>query len=512
MSKYAHILPDIDTGPDTYETTDSDSSDDKSVLVAATSTSSPPSAQATIKDGEDPVSGIIKSRIAPSEASARFANTGIDATEADFSGRVGGRKKGAQYRAYTRSLPDSDEYDIVTNIIDGDSGAERGKESKLQKLRRLVYEVQELEEEAQRDRSKEANDLMNQIGEAKPIVSQITLLDQIYALQVDLVNVSKLAGVAAQDAPSLSDDSSTNISGSLTYQAELSRKLMSQIQSFKAKINSNTSANIPFPTNTSSNDRQAFQIQPSKSSSNNAVMYELYYAPDTAKLAQLSQMTSLEARIANLERIIGASYVDTLTNSDDFRGTLVVYAGSLIAAMEQLESHLSLLTQSRRLESVSHRVKSLTFELDRLTEAKKKQQLESSIALHSSTYGLDVNVATNDGIDNNDNVEDGTRIGNALGTLEKLDPLINLIPNLLSRLQSLRALHTEAAVFAESLSMLTSEQKRVTESTVSMEVSLTGLHAAIKDNATVVDSNVAALDVRINVLLDRINKLQTITV
>ncbi|TPX40200.1 hypothetical protein SeMB42_g06097 [Synchytrium endobioticum] len=485
MSKYAHILPDIDTGPDTYETTDSDSSDDKSVLVAATSTSSPPSAQATIKDGEDPVSGIIKSRIAPSEASARFANTGIDATEADFSGRVGGRKKGAQYRAYTRSLPDSDEYDIVTNIIDGDSGAERGKESKLQKLRRLVYEVQELEEEAQRDRSKEANDLMNQIGEAKPIVSQITLLDQIYALQVDLVNVSKLAGVAAQDAPSLSDDSSTNISGSLTYQAELSRKLMSQIQSFKAKINSNTSANIPFPTNTSSNDRQAFQIQPSKSSSNNAVI--------------------LEARIANLERIIGASYVDTLTNSDDFRGTLVVYAGSLIAAMEQLESHLSLLTQSRRLESVSHRVKSLTFELDRLTEAKKKQQLESSIALHSSTYGLDVNVATNDGIDNNDNVEDGTRIGNALGTLEKLDPLINLIPNLLSRLQSLRALHTEAAVFAESLSMLTSEQKRVTESTVSMEVSLTGLHAAIKDNATVVDSNVAALDYS-KVTMQAVNK------
>lgn len=48
-------------------------------------------------------------------------------------------------------------------------------------------------------------------------------------------------------------------------------------------------------------------------------------------------------------------------------------------------------------------------------------------------------------------------------TLEKVDPLLNLTPALLTRLKALQGLHTEAASFGQSVKVISEEQTRMSD-------------------------------------------------
>lgn len=47
--------------------------------------------------------------------------------------------------------------------------------------------------------------------------------------------------------------------------------------------------------------------------------------------------------------------------------------------------------------------------------------------------------------------------------MEKIDPLLNLTPALLTRLKALQGLHTEASTFGRSVKMISEEQTRITD-------------------------------------------------
>ena len=47
--------------------------------------------------------------------------------------------------------------------------------------------------------------------------------------------------------------------------------------------------------------------------------------------------------------------------------------------------------------------------------------------------------------------------------MEKVDPLLNLTPALLTRLKALQGLHTEAATFGKSVKTISEEQSRITD-------------------------------------------------
>lgn len=70
---------------------------------------------------------------------------------------------------------------------------------------------------------------------------------------------------------------------------------------------------------------------------------------------------------------------------------------------------------------------------------------------------------------------------NALFELvDKIDPLVSLAPVLVTRLKGLKGLHAEAAVFSDSIKMISSEQTKITEElkgldTVSAKVTLSAI-------------------------------------
>lgn len=47
--------------------------------------------------------------------------------------------------------------------------------------------------------------------------------------------------------------------------------------------------------------------------------------------------------------------------------------------------------------------------------------------------------------------------------MDKIDPLVSLAPVLVTRLKGLKNLHAEAAIFSDSIKMISSEQTKISE-------------------------------------------------
>ncbi|KAI9354747.1 Dynamitin-domain-containing protein [Pilaira anomala] len=129
-SKYS-TLPDIDDQPDVYETPDSN---DSPPIISYENQSS---------DDENNEE-VVKSRVSIKDATNKFKGSIVDSTDTDFSDRLTRRKK-AMYRTFVRRPPamETNEYEILPKNLSLD-------ETPLQKLRRLMFEVQELNDEMEK--------------------------------------------------------------------------------------------------------------------------------------------------------------------------------------------------------------------------------------------------------------------------------------------------------------------------------------------------------------------------
>ncbi|KAI7891639.1 Dynamitin-domain-containing protein [Mucor mucedo] len=147
-SKYS-TLPDIDDQPDVYETPDSN---ENAPIVSFENQSS----------DDDDNESVVKSRVSVKDAANRFKSSIVDSTDIDFSDRLTRRKK-AMYRTYVRRPPamETSEYEILPKDLSLD-------ETPLQKLRRLMFEVQELNDEMEKAKVKHLSSVVKQKGVNAP--------------------------------------------------------------------------------------------------------------------------------------------------------------------------------------------------------------------------------------------------------------------------------------------------------------------------------------------------------
>ncbi|KAH6660329.1 Dynamitin-domain-containing protein [Truncatella angustata] len=131
--KYS-ALPDLDTAPDIYETPDL--TDDNSTVPTATAQS-----DFDFDDEDDDSPGISRSKLRVDEARSRFLPAKVDASQADFSDRLDGKRK--SYRASSRRQRVLE--DGTTQI--GDLSDEEDGEDLQRKIARLKREVEEAKDE-----------------------------------------------------------------------------------------------------------------------------------------------------------------------------------------------------------------------------------------------------------------------------------------------------------------------------------------------------------------------------
>lgn len=186
-------------------------------------------------------------------------------------------------------------------------------------------------------------------------------------------------------------------------------------------------------------------------------------APETTSLPTTSTppLSALALRLSQLEQLIGTP--------DDAESVV-----PLVSTLARLESQIQLLTQPRHLDTIVHRAKMASAELDRVAENRKR-------------------------IANHDEVSSETlaQIESLSALQSRIEPLVPLAPALLARLQALAPLHASAASIAAQVSDV--EQAQHTQRTRMTELRemLEHAEASLAQNVQVTQSNLASLQARL---------------
>lgn len=243
---------------------------------------------------------------------------------------------------------------------------------------------------------------------------------------------------------------------------------------------------------------------------------------------------SLDARLNTLETLLGSA---SLLSSSLPSSSSPSLPPPILHSLSKLDHQLSLLSQPRHLDSISRRVKVLVTDLERVHEARRKlgDARPLSVALASGITvvspgtgatpagGLSASVAGGPvtsipGVVSVNPKSDASGVSlppdalqklDALSTLlPRIDPLLPLVPHLLSRLQSLSALHASSLGFSDSLASIRETVGRGERRYDGLEEVLVGVEASLKENEETVKGNLEVVEARVKGLLERLEKLE----
>ncbi|CAI2165625.1 16785_t:CDS:10 [Funneliformis geosporum] len=433
-SKYS-ALPDIDTQPDVYETPDSpdeaEVSDDGFLNV------------------EEPNDDIVRDKISVGEAVDKFKGSETNGDESEIDRST--RHKKHMYKKFVNQAYLENEYEIVPRdptLL----------ETPIQKLRRLMFEVQELGEEI--EKKKEDSELSQIPQNSQSVLSN---------LNNELTRFSQSLGDT-----DISDDKD----GAIIKQAELGKRLINQLQTFK-NMGMPKENGISEPKDGSING-EPMTNGIMNESAKNMVTYELYYSPETTRVHTLAKTVDLDDRISALEKFVGTAHGQSFEDL-----SISITNTNLIAAVDKLDQQMQILSQPRHLESVSRKAKTLVGELEKVNELKSKELSNGGVIAFETEENIKYLFAL----------------------LDKLDPLMSIAPALVNRLKSLQQLHQEAAVFSETINMLSNEQNKITVELKSLDDVAAKLENSLQVNNATINRNVEAVDNRVTELAERIDKL-----
>ncbi|KAA1117702.1 hypothetical protein PGT21_020306 [Puccinia graminis f. sp. tritici] len=501
MSKYAS-LPDIDTAPDVYETpdlptihiTERDDDSDNELL--------PPGSHAQSTKGLTN-SDIIKETLDQSSARKKFGSaSGLDGSDADFSTsllRKQPRRSSARYPPpTTRQTFETDEYSILPRgyAIDQRQGVVEN-ETPLERLRRLRFEVDQLEEELEQEKGSDGPQADEQIdvqsdptpkfnvkGKSKAGPTPTELLVELQHLRQQLEKLS----VSNSSADPLSTTASQ-----LRAREAYAKSLLLQLTERGPKT------------------QEASASKPAEPS------------PPVSKATTSAQ---LDSRLSVLEDLLGSRSLLQASGAGD-----ISLPPPLLVTISKLEHQLSLLTQPRHLDSISRRVKVIVTDLERVHEARRKltDHRPLSIALASgitvvtqnqagsSQGSVNTSLGAVPGVisSNNNDANQANLPPDALHKLERLysllprlDPLLPLIPHLLSRLRSLAELHTNADQFRIRLDSSIADLRNLSNRSSQVNQLLNVIETNFSSNEIVIQKNLSLVEQRIEKLLESIDHLK----
>ncbi|KAG0320074.1 Dynactin subunit 2 [Dissophora globulifera] len=431
-SKYS-TLPDIDTQPDVYET--SEDANDRAARV--------PGMDSKEYESDEDREDIDRSAVSVRDAAARFKDCVVDNSSADFSDRLNKRKK-AMYRTFVRRPNlESSEYEILPKEM-------VLQETPMQKLRRLMFEVKELGQEAELN-GKQGGELVD--GE----ITHLDLLAHVKSLEVDLAEIGQTLGDGTATG-ALSTEG-------LIRQTDTGKRLLQQLQAMKHSANTAVAADTDDSEDATVPKTSADVIRDGKT-----VTYELYYSPENARLHTVTKTAELAERLAILEKAVGSTPMQS--------------GASLVGTVEKLEQHISIFSQPRQLEQLSRRLKSVTGELERVQELQAKDSAATGISPDAEI-----------------------KINTLFELVDKIDPLVSLAPVLVTRLKGLKGLHAEAAIFSDSIKMISNEQSKITEELKGLDSVSSKLQESFSENEAAIHKNIELIDGRITELVDRIQRL-----
>ena len=196
-----------------------------------------------------------------------------------------------------------------------------------------------------------------------------------------------------------------------------------------------------------------------------SAVYELFYAPEHAKLNQLSRVATLEKKIDVLESLLG--------NNPDKLSILSAHTNhkSVLGAVTALSSRLSLLDPGH-LDHIEGRLHQVHTRMNQIQE--KKQAIEDA--------------------------DKQSKIAELYESMKKTEALCSSVPAVMERLMALEGLHEQAMQFSSTLKQLDIAQTRLNGMLQNNGDLLNSLQEKFPQNIEVLQKNLDALDKRVQAL------------
>jgi nuclear migration protein JNM1 len=227
--------------------------------------------------------------------------------------------------------------------------------------------------------------------------------------------------------------------------------------------------------------------------------YTVTYSPQYQQSHGLAKVADFDARLTFLEKILGIS--STAIPILDAKGIPI----TVLPALDRLHRQVSVLAESSpsSLDSMSRRLRALIQDTEKLEEVRR-----SAKAAHGELRAAGEEAAGNAGAGNGvDDSEQESKINALYGTLTTIENLSPLLPALLDRLRSLRAIHTDAAAASQNLERLAKRQEGMATDIKTWREGLGKVEEAIKQNETVIGANMNAVEGWVKDLEEKMAKL-----
>eukprot|EP00933_Yihiella_yeosuensis_P027356 TRINITY_DN2123_c0_g1_i1.p1 TRINITY_DN2123_c0_g1~~TRINITY_DN2123_c0_g1_i1.p1 ORF type:complete len:470 (+),score=94.50 TRINITY_DN2123_c0_g1_i1:1292-2701(+) len=315
-------------------------------------------------------------------------------------------------------------------------GRSRNFETPEQKLMRLQAEVADLLQITETSVTKDG-----------PAAAKDLLGDDPSAVSTELrILEQRLAGLA-RDGPAAwrRDPSNSDKLGSSS--SSMAGSLVGQLERLAVTGTSIATSSPGAASSAPSDGRQ--------------ITYEINYAPSTASIANSSKIASMESSISDIEKQLGV-----LQSSFPYP--------DLHTAVTQLQKRVSLL-DNQKLDSISKGVDKVMREIEQVLA--KKAELE--------------------GIGNSDKDLD-RKVSELYDFCHKWNATAASLPAIVTRLQSLQALHQQSASFASRLAALELQQDELNKLLQTTSASVKELGAGLHENMSIVRENMRTLEEKIS--------------
>jgi nuclear migration protein JNM1 len=234
--------------------------------------------------------------------------------------------------------------------------------------------------------------------------------------------------------------------------------------------------------------------------------YTVTYAPSYQQTHALAKAADFDKRLALLEKALGINSA-ILTGPGSSRPS-----PAILTTLDTLTRQVTTLSESSSssLDVISRRVRQLTQEAEKLTEARKaakaaqdalKNRDRSDDPAPSSVAG------TNGGLHSLEDPEQIAKINALYGTLATIESLSPMLPAVLDRLRSLRAIHADAATASESLARVEKQQEDMGAEIQRWREGLEKVEAAVMEGEKVMGGNMMVVEGWVKELEARMERL-----
>lgn len=228
--------------------------------------------------------------------------------------------------------------------------------------------------------------------------------------------------------------------------------------------------------------------------------YTFSYSPNYQDRHTLAKVADFDSRLSMLERILGIDTIPLPTQDHTPNK-------AILPALESLDRQMSAVSNSSDsfLDATHRRIRQLTFDAEKLTEARKAARAAQESLDESQTAERRTEASSQDPQQSKD-PEQVYKINALYGTLPTIESLSPLLPPLLDKLRSLRSIHGDAANASQNLARVESRQETMTDELQHWREGLEKVEAALKQSEQTMSGNLTTVESWVKELEERMAK------